>query len=97
MNESEIIECADTLKKITNFYGGADHYLDMRKYYWSVGSHWIDFGYMENLSDSKHFPLVWTVDSPDCYVQMEKITIANVEVGRVEYLCIFDNELRRQL
>jgi hypothetical protein len=40
---------------------------------------------------------VWTVDSPDCYVQMEKITIANVEVGRVEYLCIFDNELRRQL
>jgi len=91
MRESEIISRADSLKQLITYFG-ADQYLDMRTWYWRTGSHWIDIDYTTDFNMNKHIPLGWDVDCPRLYLEYSEIALAIIEMGNVDYLCVFDTE-----
>ena len=94
MKEQEIIKAADTMKQLNTYFGG-EKVLDLRNLYWRVGSFWIDTAKWEDFKHSNQHFLVWMEDCPECYVEFEKITVALLEKGGVEWLCIFDNDFKR--
>lgn len=94
MREMEIIQTADTMKEMVKYFGG-DQFLDMRRWFWRVGSHWIDIAFTEEFNRPGELPLGWDVDCPRCYVEYDKVTIATIEMAGNDYICIFDNQMKR--
>ena len=94
MREMEIIEIADSVKKVNGYFGG-DHFLDMRRWFWRVGSSWIDIAYTEQFNRPTELPLAWDVDCPRCYVEFCDVSIAIADIGELEYVCLFDNQMKR--
>lgn len=96
MKEQEIIKAVNTMKQLNTYFGG-EKVLDLRNLYWRVGSSWVETDRSPYFTTFNVNNLVWSEDCPECYAEFEKITVALLEKGGVEWLCIFDNDFKRKL